>query len=139
MTNQSRWAIWAAMACSLIVYLSIPLFLPAPSMTYEATDFGILFTAMGVVAVLTSVVSLVMRRMLVVQPIRTRALDPRSPDGMQRLSQALLLTWVLSEAVALYGLVLYLVTRQVQLMVPFVMMSAFLLVVHAPRGVEAER
>jgi uncharacterized membrane protein YhaH (DUF805 family) len=137
MVHQSRWAIWAAMAVSLLVYLAIPLFLPAPPMAYETTDFGVLFTALGVVAVLTSVASLLLRRAVVIQPLQRGTLDPDSATGAQRLTQALVLTWALSEAVAIYGLVLYLLTRQVQLMVPFIMMSACLLVVHAPRHMEA--
>jgi len=137
MVQQSRWAIWAAMAVSLLVYLSIPLFMPAPPMAYETTDFGVLFTVLGVVAVLTSVASLVLRRAIVIQPLQTGTLDPESAAGAQRLTQAFVLTWAMSEAVAICGLVLYLLTRQVQLMVPFIMMSACLLVFHAPRHLEA--
>lgn len=137
MVQQSRWAIWAAMAVSLLVYLSIPLFMPAPPMTYETTDFGVLFTVLGVIAVLTSVASLLLRRAIVIQPLQNGTLDPESEAGAQRLTQGFVVTWALSEAVAVYGLVLYLLTRQVQLMVPFIMMSACLLMFHAPRHLEA--
>ncbi len=139
MVNQTRWAIWAAMAVSLIIYLCIPLIVPAPPMAYETTDFGVLFTAVGVVAVLTSVASVVLRRALLIQPLRTGVLDPESIEGAQRMTQGFILTWALSEAVAIYGVFLYVLTRQVQLMVPFIAMSAALLVVHAPRPVDAER
>ena len=95
--------------------------------------FVVALTAFSIVGVATGVASLVMRQLLLVRPARAGTLDPSSPAGMQRVSTGLLMCWVFSESIGIYGLVLFFLYRVPGLLYPFIGAAVARMLVHAPR------
>lgn len=92
--------VWIVLVISQGIYLLVP----TPEGREGAPE---LFTqVLLVVAVTEGLAILAFFRLAAVAKIQKGDLDPRTPEGMGRLFVVLMLCWVLSESVAIYGLVL---------------------------------
>lgn len=135
-TFQNR-IVWYVLAISLVIYVGVAhVAEPEPS---SELPLGILFPALGALSVAIGVGTVSYRRIALVRPIQSGALDPGTPEGQQKGSQALVILWVLSESVGIYGLVLSFLSGQPLFSLGFSAAALGLLVVHRPTARDLER
>ncbi len=124
------WIVWGAMFASLAAYAVLPLLLPGSG---EADPILPLVTALlGALAAANALASVVLRALALVRPLRCRRLELGTPEGVQRFFTISLLNWALSESVALFGVVLFVFSRDPGLLHPFLAGAALLMLWHAP-------
>ncbi len=124
------WMIWGSMLMSLAVYGALPLLLAGE--TPNAETASSLAPILGLVALGLAVASVVLRRTLLDAPLAAGEIDPETPEGAQRIQVGFVVAWVLSEAVGIFGLVLWFLGRDTALLGGFLAASAVLLALHAP-------
>lgn len=136
MANPTTRVLWWALVASLFVYVGVALVV-APDGTPSPVA-GALAPVLGVVAVGLGIGTIVYRRRALVEPIQSGRLDPRTPEGMGRALPAFILNVVLSESVAIFGLVLSLLAASPFYAVAFAAGALVLMVVHRPTASELE-
>ena len=124
----SRWIIWGALVSSLSLYVGIALVIQPCGGCPPA-----LLAAMASVAGTTALASVVIRVRLLVRPAHAGRLDLRQPEGAQRFLVISILTWALSESVAIYGFACFMLSGSFAVMLPFIAASLALFAYHAPR------
>ena len=135
------WILWGSLVTSLIVYLGIAL-AGVGLQSGEPSASGswqLLAAILGVLAGGVAVGTFVLRSALLTRPVRAGVVDPSTPAGAQRIQTAYIVVWVLSEAVGIWGLVLWLLSASWSLFLPFLAGSALLLLLHAPRAANHTR
>lgn len=132
MRSQQLWIVWGVMLGTLVLYAAMPLLLPAPTGTPSEPQ-PIFVGALAFFALFGGLATLVIRRVGLIRPARDGSLDVHSPAGGARFFSMSVITWALSEAVGIYGLILFLMFRRPSLLYPFLAAAALLLLVHAPR------
>lgn len=131
--QQTHWFIWAALFAPLALYLGIALAGLGPSASTALEFSSLLAPALGIVATFQFGLTFVLRRLLLTGPIRQGHIDPGSGPGASKVQAAYIAIWAVSEAIAIYGLVLWLLSGRWDLFVPFLAAAALLFVFHAPR------
>ncbi len=113
---------------SQVIYL----FVPVPPVEGSADVSSAFPFALGFVALVQSVGIVGLLKIRAVNPIQAGTLDPETKEGLARLFNALIVSWVLAESVAIYGLVLRFMHFDLIYVVPFVAAGAFLLFLGRP-------
>jgi len=132
MPFQQLWIVWGALFVSLFVYGAMPLVLPPPAPGTSPPQ-PIFVGTLAFLGLVTGIATIVVRRLGLIRPAREGTLDVRTREGAARFFTYSMLIWVLSEAVGVYGLVLFLMHRLPILLYPFLLAAALLLIIHAPR------
>jgi F0F1-type ATP synthase membrane subunit c/vacuolar-type H+-ATPase subunit K len=130
---QTLKLIWLALLFCLGIYALLPPLLRLPQSDTVAQFQAVLFVALGAVAIVTVVAVLMIRRLGLVGPLARGELDPDTPEGRSRAFLVTVITWALSESVALYGVVLYLLFHDAVHLYPFLLLALGLLLLQAPR------
>jgi hypothetical protein len=125
------WILWGAMLMSLVVYGVMPLLLVGTEFPGDETA-ATLAPILVVLGLGLAVASFVLRRLLLDRPLAAGTLDPETPEGAQQIQVAFVVAWVLSEAVGIFGFVLWFLGRDATLLYGFLVASAGLLALHAP-------
>ena len=92
-----------------------------------------IFRIITLVAVLDVIVIFVLRRNLVIRAEQTLALQPEDTAGLQRWRTGYIATWALSEAVALFGVVLHFIGFTLTQVAPFLIAGFVLILFFGPR------
>jgi hypothetical protein len=128
---RSAKLVWWALLASLGIYAVLP-FTEALGGSPPPAAAPALVPALGLVAAGLATLTLVIRRRWLEQPLRRGDLDLATAAGAQRFLTTCLLTWVLSESIGIYGLVLFFLTRDRRPLLSFVAAAALLLLHHRP-------
>jgi hypothetical protein len=92
-----------------------------------------MLAALGAAALATGIGTLVARNRLLLRPARRGELDVRSKAGLERFWVVSLFTWVLSESIGIYGIVLFFLFGKATHLYAFLAAAIALMIVHAPR------
>jgi F0F1-type ATP synthase membrane subunit c/vacuolar-type H+-ATPase subunit K len=124
--------LWYVLLGSQVVYLTVPhaaeLGGPGPNEGFVRT-FALVLAG---ISVITAAGTLVYRRRALVEPIQAGRLDPDSPEGTAHAFTPYILNLVFTESIAIYGLVLALVSRSPLAALPFAVGAFVLMWVHRP-------
>jgi hypothetical protein len=127
-TIATQRIIWLAMLGSIALYAALP-WIVRPEVKSSSDALLLSFMA---IAILTGIGTLAARELLLVRPIRAGELRVATDAGLARLSQISIVLWALSESVALYGVILYVLSGEARHLYLFLMASAGLFFVHRP-------
>ena len=120
--------IQAAFLISIVIYAwlvkTIPSTVPANLQ---------IFRIITLVAVLDVIVIFVLRRNLVIRAEQTLALQPEDATALQRWRTGYITTWAVSEAVALFGVVLHFIGFTLTQAAPFLIAGFVLILFFGPR------
>lgn len=101
--------IWTALAISLVMYVfAVPVMLGEPSVVFPADAYANLRLVMYAGAFATLVASWYMRRFILARKTVATPNKSRQHPALQRYTTAMIVALGMSEAIGLYGLVLYL-------------------------------
>jgi len=125
-------ALWGALLSSQVVFLQVP-FIAAPT-GHAASPSAVsrLFLILAAVSAATAVGTIVYRRRALVAPIQGGQLDPDTREGSARAFTALVLNWVLTNTISVYGLVLAIYSQEPRLGLPFGFVALGLMYFHRP-------
>ena len=130
MTLETQRIIWRALLASLALYGTFPWFIRLER-SAESLDPLFLRMIMGV-AFCIGIGSLAARQVLLVRPIRAGELIPNTDAGLARVGRISIVLWALSEAVGLYGLMLYMLSGEARHLYLFLMAATGLFFAHRP-------
>jgi hypothetical protein len=119
--------LWLAFLFALVIYALLPPLLKLPEEGLDARLQTIVFVVLAVAAVSVIAVLVVIRRMM------PSATDPDSPELRRRTLLVSLISWSLAETVALFGVVLYVLSHEPLHLYPFLVVAFGLLLLLAPR------
>jgi F0F1-type ATP synthase membrane subunit c/vacuolar-type H+-ATPase subunit K len=135
-THPTFRILWFTLLASQVIYLVVPWVVtlqgPAPDPAFVQRFAWIL----GGISVVTAAGTLVYRRRALVAPIQAGQLDPDSPEGMARAFTPFILNLVLTESIAIYGLVLAFLSRSPLLALPFALCAFILMFLHRPTAAD---
>ena len=123
--------LWIALLASQVIYLVVAFILPAGSAADPGTVDTLSFL-LGGVAISIAAGTLVYRRRALVAPIQTGRVDPNTPEGFPKVFVPFVLNLVLSESIAIYGLVLVLLSHDPLRALPFAIGAFVLMYLHRP-------
>ena len=131
--QQTLRIVWMAMAAAVATYAVVLLAILSPATAPPDTQAELLHNVLTVGGIAVGALSLWWRRQFL-------GSDPEAPAlTVARLQSSAIVLWALSEAVALVGFVLAILTRNVWEFVPFGLASVALLVLHHPFRLPYER
>ena len=122
--------IWAVLCLSQVIYVVVAYQKP-PAHSPQDVLLTV-FPPLLLTATLIAVGSLWWRRRALVRPIQSGALDLGTPEGQGKAFTALILNLVLSESVAIYGLVLTFLSNDHRYVLGFVAAGLALMFIHRP-------
>lgn len=131
-----RLVLWCSMLVAVAIYALMPLVI-TPSRP-PMDDAETLRLVLAAAAFGCGAAGFAARRFLLQGPLASGAIDLASPEGQQRVLVGYALTWVMSEAVGVLGLVLFMLTSDVASCWAFAAASAVLLLLHVPRDSDLE-
>ena len=129
--NMIRAALIFAVAVYMYIGEKLAVGKPGPINT-------MLFQIMAVVAVINVVLIFIIRRSMVAPPLDTLRDNQSDATALNRWRTGYLITYVLCEAVALYGFILRIMGFSFRTVVPFYLASVILMIYFGPRTVEAQ-
>lgn len=131
--QQTLRIVWLAMAATVVMYAVVLLAVLGSEMAPPDAQAELLHNALTVVGIAVGALSMWWRRHFL-------GSDPEAPAlTVARLQSSAIVLWALSEAVALVGCVLAILTRNVWEFMPFGLASIALLVLHHPFRLPYER
>lgn len=122
--------IWLAFLFGLVIYALLPPLLRLPRETPDPQFRAIVFVVLAIAAVSAIAVIFVLRRRSAAAPAGG---EPEIPENHRGTMAAGLVSWALAEAVALFGVVLYLLFHEPLHLYPFLVVAFGLLLLLAPR------
>jgi hypothetical protein len=128
--EQRLWIVWASLASSILLYAGLSVALEPPE---PAASAAALLPALSLAAAGLGAASVVLRARLLAAPARDGRLDVAREPGATRYQAVSIACFALSEAVALLGLVGFLLGGSRATAICFAAAGAVLLVFHAPR------
>ena len=134
MANPTNRILWFVLVLSQGLYVLAASLVPAVDMDGELvpTLGGIL----ALMAIGVAVGSAAFRKKAIVEPIQSGKLDPTTREGLARAFTPFILNLVLSEAVAIWGLVLSLISGDLGWVVGFVAGGLALMWYHRPTSAD---
>jgi len=131
--QQTLRIVWMAMAAAVAMYAGVLLVLLGPETAPLEAQADLLHNALTVAGIAVGALSMWWRR-------RWLGHEAEAPPlSLAWLQSSAIVLWALSEAVALVGFVLAILTRNVWEFVPFGLASVALLVLHHPFRLPYER
>lgn len=124
--------VWFALLSSQVIYLAIPFVIRFAGQPADPSFVRLLSVALGSVSLVVAIGTLIYRRRALVEPIRAGELDPSSQQGFARAFTPLILNLVLTESIAIYGLVLALLSHRPGSALPFAIGAFVLMYLHRP-------
>jgi hypothetical protein len=130
--QKTLWFIWSAMVYSILIYLGVAYFL-VRSTSAASPEFVPAFAIFTIFLALLSVgMSIVIRMKLLSGPMQEGKLDLASPQGMQKYQTISIISWALDETIAIFGLVLVVISGVFYYAIPYCVVSLVLLALHRP-------
>lgn len=129
MASPVNRVLWVAMSSSVVLYVAIAAFVDVePNEEIVASLWPFLAGIAGAIAA----GSIAWRRRALVEPIHTGALNLATPEGLARAQTVFILSLGLSEAVAIFGLLLSLLSGDLRWVIAFGAAGLTLLWLHRP-------
>jgi hypothetical protein len=129
--QQIRKLIWLAFLFCIVVYALLPPLLRLPRQEADSQLQAVLFIALAIAAISSIAAIFVVRRAILSPRPPHEVAD--SPGFQRRTLLAAIVSWSLAEAVALFGVVLYLLFHKPMHLYPFLAVAFGLLLLLAPR------
>src|SRR5262245_6653934 len=130
MSNPIFRKLWWGLLASQLVYVVVA-YAKAP-LRPAAVPIEILTIALALVSVATAVGTTIYRRKALADPIQAGRLDPGTPQGLAKAFVPFIINLAFSESVALYGLLLTLLSGRMIYCAAFTAGSLVLFYVHRP-------
>ncbi len=130
MANPVNRMLWWALTMSLPIYVVV-----AHVANVQPSETAQIPLLTGIFAVMSfglAAGTVLYRRVALVRPIQTGALDPSTPAGAQKAFTPFILNLVLSEAVGIYGLVLSFLSGNPLFSLVFSLAAFLLMWIHRP-------
>lgn len=124
--------VWFVLLVSQVLYLALPYVVELEGRRPDTGFLSPFTLALAAIAVVTAAGTLVYRRRALVEPIQSGRLDPTSPSGAVHAFSPIILNLVLTESIAIYGLVLGLLSGSATRGLPFAIGAFVLMWVHRP-------
>jgi hypothetical protein len=124
--------LWLALLASQVIYLVVPYVAEVAGRRPDPGVLNTLTLILAGISLATGAGTIVYRRRALVDPIQAGRLDPDSPDGAAKAFSPIILNLVLTESIAIYGLVLALLSGSPSRAVPFALGAFVLMWVHRP-------
>jgi F0F1-type ATP synthase membrane subunit c/vacuolar-type H+-ATPase subunit K len=123
--------LWTGFLTSVVVLALVAGFLGSEGDASLPETAPFLFAA---VAVAAAALSFVLRRALLIDPMRRGDIDLSKPEGLARFQSGHVVIWALCESVGLLGLVLYFLTGDGAWSGALFAVALALIWIHAPRA-----
>ncbi len=130
MENAPNRILWWCFVASLLIYVGVAYLVAVPATSHTAQP--VLVVVFGLLSAAIGIASLIYRRHALSGPIQRGALNPMTPDGLQKAFPPFVVNLALSESVAIFGLVLALLAGQGAYSIPFILAALALLYAHRP-------
>jgi len=133
MATQTNKLLWWAMCFSQLVYIYVVYTMSKtpPAEAPPGVPVG-MFVALLVVSITMAIGTILYRRRALVRPIQSGQLDLTTKEGAAKAFTPFILNLVLSQAIAIYGLVLSIMSGQTSYTVGFVAAALALMYIHRP-------
>lgn len=129
--------IWTALAVSLVMYVVvIPLFLRDSTIEFPMEAYPDLRMFMYGLALATIVCSWFVRRLLLAAKLPAKPTQSRQHPVLQRYTTAMIVALAMSEAIGIYGLILYLLGKNQTDLYLLTALSAAAMTLYFPRKEE---
>lgn len=129
--------IWSALAVSLLMYvIVIPLFLRDSTIDFPREAYPDLRMFMYGLAFTTVVCSWFVRRLLLAAKLPAKPTQSRQHPALQRYTTAMIVALAMSEAIGIYGLILYLLGKNQTDLYLLTALSAAAMTLYFPRKEE---
>jgi hypothetical protein len=122
--------VWLAMLFSIVVYVVIG----ESSAHGSQRPQAVFFEAITTVSIVAVIARVILRRKLLGDATRLLAQDPNSAQGLRQWQAGHIVSFALSEAVALFGFVLRFMGFTLREVVPFYIAGFVLMILSAPTG-----
>ncbi len=130
--QKTLWVIWSVFVYSIVLYLGGAYFF----LDSSVSNPGVVPAVAGV-TILLSVVSGVMSVVIRVKLLST-SLDMNSDKDVQKYQTISIINWALSESIAVFGLILAVISGVFYYAIPYCVVSLVLLILHRPTAPSAE-
>ncbi|MCL2790312.1 MAG: hypothetical protein FWD79_06670 [Desulfobulbus sp.] len=130
--------VWSALAGSLVMYvIAIPFFLRDSAITVAAATYEELRMLLYIAAGLTLAASWLVRRLLLtVRTSPTKSSRSRQHPVIQRYTTTMIVVLAMTEAIAIYGLILFLLGKNQTDLLLFSALAAAAMIFYFPRKTE---
>jgi len=126
------WFIWCAFVSSIFLYVGIS-FVLVQSGSANPGILPILSGLLIFLSLISAVMSSLVWLKLLKAPIESGTLDIQTTTGLQRYQTLSIIIWALDETIAVFGLVLVVISGVVYYAIPFCVVSLVLLVLQRPQ------
>ena len=134
-SRTTLWLLWAAIVALLALdAIAVARFLPVRVHPWYDAQTSVALLVLGLLALVAGVGTFALRESLVLRDLRSGTLDPNSASGFARIQRTFVALWSLCLVIGLFGNVLAWGAGTPIVAAPFLLATAVLLVVHAPRG-----
>ena len=136
MATKANKILWWMLCISQLVYIQVVYTMP-PSQDLQGVPDGI-FPALLSVAIIIALGTIIYRRRALVLPIQSGQLDLNTKEGLAKAFTPFILNLVLSQAVAIYGLVLSIMSGEPGYTLGFVAAALVLMYIHRPTSIDLQ-
>lgn len=130
MANVTTRLLWACMVSAVVIYVAVAYFVDISPPTSHVDTLMLPMFALAATGIAAA--TLVIRRRQLLLPIQSREIDLTTPQGMTQAFTPFILCLVLSEAIAIFGLVLAFLSGEPAYALAFSTASLVLLYIHRP-------
>ena len=129
------WPIWCLFLISVIFYIpgTKTAFEQSPANIDSSDWFFMLVIAISIMAIIESLLTITIRHFALIRPAVRSGLNIHSLGGGIRFLIVNVLNWFIAETVAVYGMVLYIMSERIEFLYIFGFAGVCLLIFHAPR------
>ncbi len=126
------WLIWAIMIISIFGYVFVALNEFSPSVESQE-HLSVLIIALFVFTIIEVGITIVIRHFILIKPCKVGKRDAKSLKGLSIIFIVSIVLWILSESIAIYGVVLFFMTNRAIYLILFALIGASMMVYHSPR------
>ena len=130
MASQTNIIIWVSLCIAQLIYVVVAHLRPLPPNSSDVAQT--MFPILLVISMATAAGTIWWRGRALVRPIQSGALDLTRTQDLAKAFTAFILNLVLSESVAIYGLVLTFLSNDTRYVIGFVAFGLVLLWIHRP-------
>ncbi|MGC9327131.1 MAG: hypothetical protein ACP5I1_05835 [Candidatus Hinthialibacter sp.] len=129
--RRKLWFLWSAFIYAILIYLVLAYFLVS-SKTSNPDFVPIIAMVTILLSVVTAIISVLIRLKLLTGPIQNGSLDIETEQGFQKYQTISIINWALSESIAVFGLILVIISGNFYYVIPYSVISLVLLILHRP-------
>jgi len=130
--QKTLWFVWSVFVYSIVLYLGVAYFFLDSSISNPDV-----VPAVAGVTILLSIVSGVMSVVIRVK-LLSKSMDMNSDKDVQKYQTISIINWALSESIAVFGLILVVISGVFYYAIPYCVVSLVLLILHRPAALSAE-